>query len=105
MKEKGYYFNTTYNKYVKCDKACLACYSGLIRNNTNCIKCNEDMGYYSIKGKNEAICLNEEIIGEGYFLNKNKIPFVWEEVSKIVHLVNLKEILKNELYFMQNKFS
>ena len=57
----------------------MAFYSGLIRNNTDCIKCNEDMGYYSIKGKNEAICLNEEIIGEGYFLNKKKIPFVWEE--------------------------
>ena len=52
-KENGYYFNTTYNQYVKCDKACLTCSSGLIGNNTNCIKCNENMGYYSIKGKSE----------------------------------------------------
>ena len=35
----GYYYNSTYNKFLKCDKACLTCYSGPKNDNTNCIKC------------------------------------------------------------------
>ena len=77
--EKGYYFNSTYNQYVKCDKACINCISGLIGNNTNCIKCNEEKGYYGIKGIFPKMCFNEENIKEGYFLNKNEETFVWEE--------------------------
>ena len=77
--EKGYYLNTTYNQYVKCDKACLTCTKGLIEKNTNCKKCNMELGYYPIKGKSHTQCFNEENIGEGYFLNKYEEPFQWEE--------------------------
>ena len=77
--EKGYYFNTTYNQYVRCDKACLTCTGGLIRENTNCIKCNNELGYYPIKGKGNAQCFNEETIDEGYFLNIFEENFQWEE--------------------------
>ena len=41
----GYYFNNTYLKYVKCDKACVNCDKGPINDNTNCIKCNYNDGY------------------------------------------------------------
>ena len=75
----GYYFNTTYNQFVKCDKACATCTAGLIGDNTNCIKCNEKSGYYPIKGKSGSYCYNEETIEEGYFLNNLETPFQWEE--------------------------
>ena len=41
------YFNTTYNQYVKCDKACITCTAGLKGDNTNCLKCND--GTHCIK--------------------------------------------------------
>ena len=72
-REKGYYLNT------KCDKACLTCTDGLKGTNTNCIKCNEELGYFPIKGKGSAMCYNEETIGEGYFFNSLVQPKVWEE--------------------------
>ena len=75
----GYYFNTTYNQYVKCDKACITCTAGLKGDNTNCLKCNENLGYYPIKGKGNTFCYNEDTIGEGYFLNNLEEPFEWEE--------------------------
>ena len=77
--ENGYYFNTTYNKYVKCNIACKTCTSMATMDNTNCIKCNEEFGYYPIKGKYEDKCFNEETIGEGYFLNKHEETYGWEE--------------------------
>ena len=77
-KELGYYFNTTYLQFVKCDKACLTCTNGLIGDNTNCIKCNTQEGYYPIKGKGNQRCYSEETIGVGYFLNKFQTPFIWE---------------------------
>ena len=75
----GYYFNTIYGQYVKCDKACINCHDGLVDGNTNCIKCNENEGYYSIKGKSNSMCFNSESIGEGYFLDKFDIPYKWSE--------------------------
>ena len=71
--------NTTYGQFVKCDKACLTCTDGLKGTNTNCIKCNENLGYFPIKGKGSAMCYNEETIGEGYFFNSFVEPNVWEE--------------------------
>lgn len=75
----GYYFNTTYGQYVKCDKACINCNYGPVDGNTNCIKCNENEGYYSIKGKSSSMCFNSETIGEGYFLDKFETPYKWSE--------------------------
>ena len=77
--EKGYYFNTTYNQYVKCDISCLTCKGGLIGENTNCLKCNKELGYFTAKGKSNTQCFNEETIGEGYFLNKFEENYQWEE--------------------------
>ena len=77
-KELGYYFNTTYLQFVKCDKACLTCTNGLIGDNTNCLQCNTQEGYYPIKGKGNQRCYSEETIGVGYFLNKFQTPFIWE---------------------------
>ena len=78
-KNNGYYFNNTYRQYVKCDKACINCNQGLEGDNTNCIKCNEQDGYYPIKGKNPSMCFSEETIEEGYFFNNFEEPYKWEE--------------------------
>ena len=75
-KKDGYYFNTTYGKYVKCDIACSTCNLG---DNLNCIKCNEALGYYPYKGKSNSMCFNEETIGDGYFLNTFEKPYGWDE--------------------------
>ena len=77
--KKGYYFNTTYGQFVKCDKACITCSKGPVEGNTNCKKCNEKEGYYPIKGKGNSMCFNEETIGEGYFFNRFEQPYKWEE--------------------------
>ena len=75
-KKEGYYFNTTFGQYVKCDIACLTCDLG---GNLNCLKCNEEMGYYPYKGKSNKMCFNEETINEGYFLNTFEKPYGWDE--------------------------
>ena len=109
-RNNGYYLNTTYNQFVKCDKACLTCTAGLIGDNTNCIKCNEKFGYYPKKGKSSAYCYNKETIDEGYFLNNLETPFQWEECyeycasceykgnSKKMGCLSCKENVFNEEY-------
>ena len=77
--EKGYYFNTTFKQYVKCDQACLTCSGGLVGNNTNCKKCNEELGYFPLKGKSQEMCFNDETIGEGYYFDNFGQPFGWSE--------------------------
>ena len=76
-KNNGYYFNTTFGKFVKCDKACLSCKGGPLVGNTNCIKCNEEEGYYPIYNKGNSMCFNSETINEGYFLDKFIEPYKW----------------------------
>ena len=75
----NYYFNTTFKQYVKCDKSCNTCSGGLKDDNANCIKCNEDEGYYNIEGKSKSLCYNSETIGEGFFLNDFEVPYKWSE--------------------------
>ena len=75
----NYYFNKTFGQYVKCDKACNTCVGGLIGDNTNCIKCNEEEGYYPIEGNSNSLCYNSETITQGYFLNKFEMPYKWSE--------------------------
>ena len=87
---KGYYFNTTYGQFVKCDKACLTCSNGLVGDNTNCKKCNVKDGYFPIKGKGNTRCYNKETIGEGYFLNNAQEPYVWEECYELCSSCNYK---------------
>ena len=87
---KGYYFNTTYGQYVKCDKACLTCTNGLDGDNTNCKKCNEKEGYYPIKGRGNTRCYSKETIGEGYFFNNAQEPYVWEECYEYCSSCNYK---------------
>ena len=61
----GYYFNRTYNQYVKCDISCNNCKTI----STNCEDCNYNEGYYPIEDKSNRICYNNKTIEEGYFLN------------------------------------
>ena len=74
----GYYYNSTYWKFTKCDKACLSCNSGPNNDNTNCIKCNEEKGFYPIYNNN-SLCFNNKTIKEGYFLNKTIEPYIWKK--------------------------
>ena len=77
--EHGYYYNSTFGQYVKCDKACITCTAGLINGNSNCIKCNEQEGYYPIIGQSNSKCYNSQTIPEGYYLNQFETPYKWEE--------------------------
>ena len=70
----GYYLNITLGLFVKCDNACIRCYLGPVDDNTNCIECNEDEGYYPIVG-NDSMCFNNETIKEGYFLDIFQMPY------------------------------
>ena len=73
----GYYFNTTFSQYVKCDDSCNNCYGGPIDENTNCKECNYNENYYPIEDKSNKYCYNNETIGEGYFLNQFSQPYKW----------------------------
>ena len=77
--ENGYYFNLTYNRYVKCDIACTKCNDGPKDGNTNCIKCNEDNGYYKINGEISSSCYNNNTIRYGYYLDKLENPYKWSK--------------------------
>ena len=75
--ENGYYLNLTYNEFLKCDISCLKCSNAKNNINTNCDKCNNDLGYYNIQGKSNTICVNKNEIENGYFLNN--ISNLWEK--------------------------
>ena len=77
--ENGFYFNLTYNSYIKCDQACINCNDGPKDGNTNCIKCNEENGYYQINGKSSSLCYNNNSIGDGYYLDKLEEPYKWSQ--------------------------
>ena len=76
--QNGYYYNSTYRQYVKCDIACSTCKAGKVGRNTNCIKCNEELGYYPLK-KNNEMCFSEEDIGEGFYFDNHEKPYGWVE--------------------------
>ena len=73
----GYYFNYTFLKYVKCDKSCINCFGAPNEETTNCKKCNNDEGYYSVEGKTNSLCYSEETVPEGYFLDRLNQPYKW----------------------------
>ena len=75
----GYYFNKTYLKYVQCDESCINCHGGPKEGTTNCKKCNNEKGYYSIEGKTNTLCRSEQTIEEGYYLNTLSNPPKWNE--------------------------
>ena len=75
----GYYFNNTLLKFVACDKSCINCYGAPKEETTNCKKCNNDDGYYQVEGKTKTLCKSEETIEEGFFLNKMKEPYIWND--------------------------
>ena len=75
----GYYFNKTFLKYVLCDESCINCYGGPKEGTTNCKKCNNEKGFYSIEGKTNTLCRSEQTIEEGYYLNTLSDPPKWKE--------------------------
>ena len=75
----GYYFNSTYNKFLKCDNACLMCFSIPKNGDTNCLKCNEEEGFYPIVGDSDSNCFHKNSIKEGYFLDKFEMPYKWNK--------------------------
>ena len=77
--ENVYYFNLTFNQFVKCDKACKNCNYGPSKTDTNCIKCNQEQGYYSIKGKSNSNCFNSQTIKEEYYLDVFEEPYKWDQ--------------------------
>ena len=69
----------TQNEIIECHESCLNCTKSPENGNTNCIKCDNEKGYYSIFGKSESNCSNNEIIKTGYYLNTNIIPYMWDK--------------------------
>ena len=76
-KENGFYFNITYNKFTKCDIACSTCNKGYESDNTNCIKCNSEKGYFPLYNNNSQ-CYNSEQIPEGYYLDYTETTYKWK---------------------------
>jgi hypothetical protein len=64
---------------IECDQACLTCFKAYENNNTNCIQCNTDNGYYPIFGKDNSNCFNNETIKSGYYLNTKDFPIKWNK--------------------------
>ena len=48
------------NVFVFCHESCLTCNSKGTENNSQCLKCDNDNGYYSVYNK-ESNCINQEI--------------------------------------------
>ena len=67
--------------YKKCDISCKKCNKGAEENNTNCLECNKDEGYYPIDGEysENFNCFNNYTIKEGYFLYKDEPNFIWKK--------------------------
>ena len=90
-----------YENCLECNGThCTLCNEGYIPYNMNCfliekLACNNDQGYYMLKQdyyelkKNKDhnyICLNKEMIGNGYFVNyeneNGKISYFWDLCNK-----------------------
>ena len=56
----NYYFN-------ECDKACNTWIDRLSNGNTNCIKCNEDEGYYNKEGKSKSFVIIQRLLEKAFF--------------------------------------
>ena len=77
--EQGYYFLKNDSMYHKCDIQCETCFNSYEINNTNCIKCNMQDGYYNSIDEISSNCYNNESIKQGHYLNTDISPFIWEK--------------------------
>ena len=75
--ENGYYLNLTYNQYLTCDIPCSTCFNFSEINDTNCDKCNNNLGYYKAQDKKDTLCLNRNQIEDTYYLNNAYDPPIW----------------------------
>ena len=78
-KNIGHFLNIIDSKFYKCDNACSKCIKGYENNNTNCIDCNYEKGYYPIFEKESNNCFNNETIMGGYYLDMNEAIYSWKK--------------------------
>ena len=65
--EEGYYLDYDLKLFKKCNEKCLSCN----KSEDNCIICNSSKGYYFKEDDNPLICISENDIEEGYYLDLN----------------------------------
>jgi uncharacterized membrane protein len=75
----GYFLNTINYVFQKCDKACSKCISTYENDNTNCIECNNEKGYYLVFDSDTNNCYNNQTIKKGYYLDMKEYPYVWKK--------------------------
>ena len=75
----GYFLNTINYVFQKCDKACSKCISAYENDNTNCIECNNEKGYYLVFDSDTNNCYNNQTIKKGYYLDMKEYPYVWKK--------------------------
>ena len=81
----------TFNTYslIKCDKACITCFKEYENNNTNCLQCNTQNGYYPIYN-DPSNCFNNETISLGYYLDKTNDNYIWNKCYEKCETCNYK---------------
>ena len=57
-------------------------------NNTYCLQCNIEKGYYPLYNDN-SFCFNNETIKKGYYLDKSVNPFIWRKCYNKCEAYNL----------------
>ena len=75
----GFYLDNIDHNFHICNIACLKCYKQYENNNTNCLECNTEQGYYPLSGKDSAYCYNNITIEKGYYLDKIKSEYIWKK--------------------------
>ena len=75
----GYYLNSETNNFEKCYIACSRCNKSSETNNTNCIECNYEEGFYPIYEEDANNCFNNDTIKGGYYLDEKEIPYKWKK--------------------------
>ena len=75
----GYNLSCETKNFEKFDISCSRCYKSSKTNNTNCIECNYEEGFYTVFEENTNNCFNNETIKGGYYLEKKEIPYKWKK--------------------------
>ena len=82
-KKNGYYKKSNY--FFECDMRCSSCDWEYETNNTYCLECNAQKGFYPLYNQDNAIinCFNNESIEEGYYLDLDEsTSYKWAKCYK-----------------------
>ena len=93
-KNNGFYLDNIEHTFYRCDIACSKCYKQYENNNTNCLECNTEQGYYPLSGKDSAYCYNN--ITTIFIISKfRKIINTFEYFVIIFFFLSIYQILND----------